>query len=81
MSHLCHLACTNTHLDLCNIRGLPGSPVANAANIFAMNWRFFPTLDPQVDIFLCRDLDSRFNKVKIEILTMIVGVNEICLTY
>ena len=24
-----------------------------------MNWRFFPTLDPQVDIYLCRDLDSR----------------------
>ena len=26
-----------------------------------MNWRFFPTLDPQVDIYLSRDLDSEFN--------------------
>ena len=27
-----------------------------------MNWRFFPTLDPQVEIYHCRDLDSRFSK-------------------
>eukprot|EP00093_Oithona_nana_P008175 08175.XXX_242010_242525_1 [CDS] Oithona nana genome sequencing. len=26
-----------------------------------MNWRFFPTIDPQVDIYLSRDLDSQFN--------------------
>ena len=26
-----------------------------------MNWRFLPTLDPQVDLFLSRDLDSRFS--------------------
>ena len=24
-----------------------------------MNWRFLPPLDPQVSLFLCRDLDSR----------------------
>ena len=27
---------------------LPGTPVTDASKIFAMNWRFFPTLDPQV---------------------------------
>ena len=27
-----------------------------------MNWRFFPTLDPQVEIYHCRDLDSRFSE-------------------
>ena len=26
-----------------------------------MNWRFFPTLDPQVDAYVSRDLDSRLN--------------------
>ena len=26
-----------------------------------MNWRFFPTLDPQVDAYVSRDLDSRIN--------------------
>ena len=59
MSQLCDLACANNNLDLCNIRALPGTPVSDATEIFAMNWRFFPTLDPQVDIYLCRDLDSR----------------------
>ena len=48
-------------LYLFNVRSLPGTPVNDAQNIFAMNWRFFPTLDPQVDIFLSRDLDSRIN--------------------
>ena len=26
--------------------------------MFPMLWRFFPTLDPQVDVFISRDLDS-----------------------
>ena len=26
-----------------------------------MNWRFFPTLDPQVEYFVSRDLDSMFS--------------------
>ena len=34
----------------------------NATFIFPMNWRFFPTLDPQVDMYLSRDLDSEFNE-------------------
>ena len=58
MSELCDLACSNSHLDLCNVRSLPGTPVKDARKIFAMNWRFFPTLDPQVDIHISRDLDS-----------------------
>jgi hypothetical protein len=29
--------------------------------MFPMLWRFFPTLDPQVDVFLSRDLDSIVN--------------------
>ena len=33
-----------------------------AKDIFPMNWRFFPTLDPQVDAYLSRDLDSDFNE-------------------
>ena len=40
-------------------RKLPGNPGIDARDIFAMNWRFFPTLDPQVDVFISRDLDSR----------------------
>jgi len=62
MGQLCDLACANNNIDLCNIRQLPGTPVRDATEIFAMNWRFFPTLDPQVDIYLCRDLDSRVSE-------------------
>ena len=56
---LCNMACDHPSLDLCYVRDLPGTPVQDASSVFAMNWRFLPTLDPQVDIFLCRDLDSR----------------------
>ena len=62
MSQLCDLACADNHLDLCYIQSLPGTPVINASNIFAMNWRFFPTLDPQVDVYISRDLDSRISE-------------------
>ena len=34
----------------------------DATKVFAMNWRFFPTLDPQVNVYHCRDLDSRFSQ-------------------
>ena len=47
MGRLCELACNNSHLDLCNVRQLPGNPVKDASDIFPMNWRFLPTLDPQ----------------------------------
>ena len=58
---LCHLSCSSGHLDLCDIQRLPGTPKRNATHVFPMNWRFFPTIDPQVDIYLSRDLDSQFN--------------------
>jgi hypothetical protein len=61
-SALCDLACGNPNLDLCFIQKLPGTPTRNATTVFAMNWRFFPTLDPQVSAFVSRDLDSRFSE-------------------
>ena len=45
---LCDLACSNNNIDLCNVRQLPGTPVADASSMFPMIWRFLPTLDPQV---------------------------------
>ena len=54
MGQLCDLACTNNNIDLCNIRKLPGTPVKDAAKIFAMNWRFF------LSIFSTDDDLSRF---------------------
>ena len=56
---LCSLACSRPILDLCHVRHLPGSPSTDASRIFPMLWRYFPTLDPQVDVFASRDLDSR----------------------
>jgi hypothetical protein len=48
---LCELACSAAHLDLCYARRLPGTPMRDARRVFAMNWRFFPTLDPQVHMY------------------------------
>ena len=48
LQELCRLACRNPILDICNVKSLPGTPLVNATQVFAMNWRFFPTLDPQV---------------------------------
>ena len=62
MKQLCDLACENPHLDLCYVRSLPGNPVVDASDIFPMNWRFLPPVDPQVELFLCRDLDSRISR-------------------
>ena len=61
LPQLCALSC-QTNFDLCHIQSLPGTPMHNATFIFPMNWRFFPTLDPQVDMYLSRDLDSEFNE-------------------
>ena len=49
---LCDLQCKNSILDICNARRLPGTPELDASRIFPMNWRFFPTLDPQVSYYL-----------------------------
>ena len=57
---LCELSC-HSNLDLCDIQRLPGNPLSNLTYMFPMTWRFIPTLDPQVDIYLSRDLDSEFN--------------------
>jgi len=73
---LCELSC-QTNFDLCDIQKLPGRvPMGNvkythlnielkAKNIFPRNWRFFPILDPQVDAYLSRDLDSEFTEREI----------------
>jgi len=37
--------------DICDARNLPGTPMIDASEVFPMNWRFFPTLDPQVDAY------------------------------
>ena len=48
MKDLCQVACQADNLDLCHAAKLPGTPMKDARKVFPMNWRFFPTLDPQV---------------------------------
>ena len=48
LQDLCKLVCKNPILDICNIKNLPGTPYKNSQLIHSMNWKFFPTLDPQV---------------------------------
>ncbi|TRY79599.1 hypothetical protein TCAL_05903 [Tigriopus californicus] len=60
MADLCALACSNEHIDLCYVRNLPSD--GDIAKVFAMNWRFYPIKDPQVQSYVSRDLDSRFSE-------------------
>eukprot|EP00090_Calanus_glacialis_P018459 TRINITY_DN28652_c0_g1_i1.p1 TRINITY_DN28652_c0_g1~~TRINITY_DN28652_c0_g1_i1.p1 ORF type:complete len:263 (+),score=43.27 TRINITY_DN28652_c0_g1_i1:109-789(+) len=69
LAKLCHLACQNPNLDLCLAAHLPGTPARDARQLFPMLWRFFPTLDPQVDILLSRDLDSLIEKREVSAVT------------
>ena len=55
---LCKLACENPTLDLCDVKNLPGPHVLKDAHkvspirkIMPAFWRFFTTLDPQVNFF------------------------------
>lgn len=53
LKDLCDIACKNQDvLDICQVGKLPGTPSADARNVFPMNWRFFPMLDPQVYILI-----------------------------
>ena len=58
---LCQLACNNSLLDICQADALPGTPMQDATEVLPELWRFFPTLDPQVDVLHVRDLDSRLS--------------------
>ena len=46
--NLCSLWCQFEYFDLCNITEIPNIQLQNASKMFPMNWRYFPTLDPQV---------------------------------
>ena len=52
MDELCLLACSDPKLDLCKVSKLPGNPMTNASEVFPRNWRFFPSVDPQVKVCL-----------------------------
>ena len=66
MAELCKLACSYDLLDLCPVNKLPLPLLTNAGHMLPTLWRFFPTLDPQVDIFLSRDLDSTISSREVE---------------
>ena len=55
---LCKLACENPNLDLCDVKNLPGPHILKDAHkvspirkIMPALWRFFTTLDSQVNFF------------------------------
>jgi len=57
---LCQIACSDPGLDLCPATAIP--KLGNATKVYPLLWRFLPAIDPQVNIFLSRDLDSRVNE-------------------
>ena len=48
LSDLCEVACKDANIDLCHVKNIPA--LGDVSQVFAMNWRFFPMLDPQVSI-------------------------------
>ena len=56
LNDICDLACNDNNIDICEIKKLPGTPFIDATDVFAMNWRFFPTMDPQVYFISWRDI-------------------------
>jgi len=57
---ICALACTDSNLDICDVKYLPGTHLENATLMFPMNWRFLPTLDKQVCLNLVLTLNLDF---------------------
>jgi hypothetical protein len=46
LPELCKVACSDSNIDLCYVKDIPA--LGDVSKVFAMNWRFFPMLDPQV---------------------------------
>ena len=57
-------ACLEPLLDLCPAISLP--KFGNATKLYPLIWRFLPAVDPQVDVFFSRDLDSRISEREVE---------------
>ena len=53
------LACADSSLDLCPAPSLP--MFGDTRRVYPLIWRFLPAIDPQVDLFFSRDLDSRIS--------------------
>jgi len=53
------LKANTPNLDLCPADNNPR--LGNMARLYPLIWRFLPSLDPQVSLFLSRDLDSRLS--------------------
>ena len=60
LATLNRLAVEGGDLDLCHVGEIPALP--DMSHIFPMLWRFLVGLDPQVDVFFVRDLDSPISK-------------------
>ena len=52
---LCPLRCQYSHVDLCQVNGIQSKAFAN---LNPRMWRFLVMLDPLVDRFMSRDIDS-----------------------
>ena len=63
---LCEIACTYPNFDICDASNLPGTPIEDASQIFPKNWRFFPTLDPQVNFQKDLNNNQPLNPLKIK---------------
>ena len=66
LAELCHIACKEPLLDLCNIREIPA--IGNMIGMNPSSWRFLPMLEGPflVSHFLSRDLDTVISRREVE---------------
>jgi len=54
---LCNMTCSSDTMDLCLMPNIP--VLGDSTDVVGQFWRFFPMMDPLVDVFVSRDADSK----------------------
>ena len=58
----CDIRCRHNHIDFCDVTELSEEDFGLPSTLDGEVWRFLPVLDDNVDVFVSRDLDSRFSE-------------------
>ena len=76
LSDLCKVACSDSNIDLCYVKDIPA--LGDVSKVFAMNWRFFPMLDPQVSSLpilnprICFKCSNSIRKISVLMLFILI---------
>ncbi|CAG0886191.1 unnamed protein product [Darwinula stevensoni] len=66
---MCGVQCRFPHVDFCSVEGLPRLGDVTGRQPVGRLWRYLPMVDPLVDVFVSRDIDSYVLKREEEAVT------------